>query len=75
MGLPGPRRKREMQRKERGFFCHALEEEGHSKHVRPWGKLGPVASVTGRWPKMFGRGYLEQATKLRAEGNMEIINW
>jgi hypothetical protein len=39
-----------------GAFCHALEEEGHSNHVRSQGELGCVASTTGRWPRMLGRG-------------------
>lgn len=39
------------------------------------GHLGPAASVTGWWPKMLGRGSLEQATKFRAEEETKIINW
>lgn len=74
MGLPGPRRKRQMQRR-RGFYCHALEEMGHSNHVRPWGQLGPAASTPGKWMKMFGRDWVEQATKIGAGGEAEIISW
>ena len=55
-----------------GLFCHALEENRHSNHIRYQGQLGPVASATGRWSKMFGR---EQTTKIRADGETKIINW
>lgn len=55
LGLLGPRRKREMQRNERGFFCHALEKEGRNNHIRPQRELGPAASTIGEWPKMFHR--------------------
>ena len=42
--------------KQKRAFCHALEEEEHSNHVRSLEELRPVASATGRWPRMFGRG-------------------
>ena len=34
-------------RKEKGVFCHALEGEECSNHVRSLGMLGPVATATG----------------------------
>jgi hypothetical protein len=49
---------------ERGVFCHALEGEEHSNHVRSLGELKPVATTTGRWSKMFDRGQVRLATEL-----------
>ena len=54
-GIGGTLRKKEAQERERAF-CHALEKEECSNHVRSWGKLGLVASTTGGWPRMFDRG-------------------
>lgn len=42
-------------RKESDLFCHALEEEKYSNHVKSREELGPVASATSRCPKMFGK--------------------
>ena len=43
-------------RKERKSFCHALEGEECSSHVRSLEELGTVAIATGRVSGMFGRG-------------------
>ena len=53
MGLPAPKRERSGREGKRGFFCHALEEKGHSNYVRPQRKLGPAAFTTGGWPRMW----------------------
>lgn len=37
-------------------FCHTLEEEEHNNHVRSQVALGPVATTTGGWPRVFDRG-------------------
>ena len=56
VGTSGSQEEKADAGEERDFFCHALEEEECSNHVRSLGELGPVVSATGRWPRMFGRG-------------------
>lgn len=36
-GTSGSQEEKADTRKEKGLFCHALEEGGHSNHVRPQG--------------------------------------
>ena len=73
MGLLSSKRKRRHKEGEKPF-CHALEEELRN-HVRPQRELGPAASSTGGWPRMFDRGQMGLAIKFRAGGETEIINW
>ena len=44
-------------RKERSFFCHALEKVECSNHARSWEELGQWLLLELGWPpRMFGRG-------------------
>ena len=43
-------------KKEKGSFCHALEGEEASSHMRSREELGPEPTTAGRWSGIFGRG-------------------
>ena len=53
VGLPGLRRKREMQ--ERREEPSAMLWKKNAETLGSLREFGPIASATDRWPRMFGR--------------------
>lgn len=45
-----------MQERRGEEFLHVLEEKEASSHVRIWEGLGPLATATGGWSRMFDSG-------------------
>lgn len=74
-----PREKRQMQGRRGAFLlCFGeikMQQSCKASEDGARGQVEPATSTACGWPRMIGRGYVGLATRFKARGEAEIINW